>query len=115
MKKFSTYLLVMFMIVFWIIRIIITLASQLGKDFMGMVPINEPFEIAILFATLFLIPFSSLDIFVTNKSSPTNCILFPNLFVNSFQPSQSSSAKPSSIEYCLLLLLLQLFLQHFLQ
>ena len=52
MKKFSTYLLVMFMIVFWIIRIIITLASQLGKDFMGMVPINEPFEIAILFATL---------------------------------------------------------------
>ena len=52
MKKFSTYLLVMFMIVFWIIRIIITLASQLGKDFMGMIPINETFEIAILFATL---------------------------------------------------------------
>lgn len=52
MKKFSTYLLVMFMIVFWIIRIIITLASQLGKDFMGMVPKNETFEIVILFATL---------------------------------------------------------------
>lgn len=52
MKKFSTYLLVMFMIVFWIIRIIITLASQLGKDFMGMVPMNETFEIAILFGTL---------------------------------------------------------------
>ncbi|MBQ2937996.1 MAG: hypothetical protein IJE05_03850 [Clostridia bacterium] len=52
MKKFSTYLLVMFMIVFWIIRIIITLASQLGKDFLGMVPINETFEIIILFATL---------------------------------------------------------------
>lgn len=52
MKKFSTYLLVMFMIVFWIIRIVITLASQLGKDFMGMVPINEGFEIAILFGTL---------------------------------------------------------------
>ena len=52
MKKFSTYLLVMFMIVFWIIRIIITLASQLGKDFLGMVPMNETFEIAILFATL---------------------------------------------------------------
>ena len=52
MKKFSTYLLVMFMIVFWIIRIIVTLASQLGKDFMGMIPINETFEIAILFATL---------------------------------------------------------------
>lgn len=52
MKKFSTYLLVMFMIVFWIIRIVITLASQLGKDFMGIVPINEGFEIAILFGTL---------------------------------------------------------------
>lgn len=52
MKKFSTYLVVMFMIVFWIVRIIITLASQLGKDFLGMVPQNEIFEIAILFATL---------------------------------------------------------------
>lgn len=52
MKKFSTYLLVMFMVVFWIIRIIITLASELGKDFMGVTPINEEFEIAILFATL---------------------------------------------------------------
>ena len=52
MKKFSTYLLVMFMVVFWIIRIVITLASELGKDFMGITPINEVFEIAILFATL---------------------------------------------------------------
>ena len=52
MKKSSTYLLVMFMVVFWIIRIIITLASELGKDFMGVTPINEGFEIAILFATL---------------------------------------------------------------
>ena len=52
MKKFSTYLLVMLMIVFWIIRIIITLSSQLGKDFLGIVPQNEILEIAILFATL---------------------------------------------------------------
>lgn len=52
MKKFSTYLLVMFMVLFWIIRIVITLASQLGRDFLGMVPINESFEIVILFATL---------------------------------------------------------------
>ena len=52
MKKFSTYLLVMFMIIFWIIRIIVTIMSQIGKDFWGMVPINETFEIAILFATL---------------------------------------------------------------
>lgn len=52
MKKLSTYLLVMFMIVFWIVRIIVTLASQLGKDFLGMVPMNEIFEIVILFGTL---------------------------------------------------------------
>ena len=52
MKKFSTYLLVMFMIIFWIVRIVVTLMSQLGKDFMGMVPMNETFEIAILFVTL---------------------------------------------------------------
>lgn len=52
MKKFSTYLLVMFMIIFWILRIAVTLMSQFGKDFMGMVPMNETFEIAILFATL---------------------------------------------------------------
>lgn len=52
MKKFSTYLLVMFMIIFWIVRIAVTLMSQFGKDFMGMVPMNENFEIAILFATL---------------------------------------------------------------
>lgn len=52
MKKFSTYLLVMFMIIFWIVRIAVTIMSQMGKDFMGMVPMNETFEIVILFATL---------------------------------------------------------------
>lgn len=52
MKKLSTYLLVMFMIIFWIVRIIITISSELGKDFMGMKPMNEIFEIIILFATL---------------------------------------------------------------
>lgn len=52
MKKFSTYLLVMFMIIFWIIRIAVTIMSQMGKNFLGMVPMNETFEIAILFATL---------------------------------------------------------------
>lgn len=52
MKKFSTYLLVMFMIIFWIVRIVVTLQFEFGKDFLGMVPMNETFEIAILFATL---------------------------------------------------------------
>lgn len=52
MKKFSTYLVVMFMIVFWIVRIVVTLASQFGGSFLGMVPMNEAFEIGILFGTL---------------------------------------------------------------
>lgn len=52
MKKFSTYLLVMFMILFWILRIIITVMAQLGKDFIGVVPIDETFEIILLFAFL---------------------------------------------------------------
>lgn len=55
MNKFSSYIVVMLMIVFWIVRIIITLASELGKDFMGIVPINESVEIALLFVTLLCI------------------------------------------------------------
>ena len=52
MKKFSTYLLVMFMILFWILRIVITLMAQLGQDFMGVVPIDMSFEIVLLFTFL---------------------------------------------------------------
>ncbi len=52
MKKFSTYLLVMFMIMFWILRIIITITAQFGKSFWGMVPINNTFEVVLLFAFL---------------------------------------------------------------
>lgn len=52
MKKFSTYLIVMFIIVFWILRIIITLAAQFGGSFLGVVPTNETMEILVLFATL---------------------------------------------------------------
>ena len=52
MKKFSTYVLVMFMILFWILRIIITIMAQLGQDFMGITPINMTFEVVLLFAFL---------------------------------------------------------------
>ena len=52
MKKVSTYLLVILMIFFWVSRIIVTISSELGKDFMGVQPINEKYEIIILFATL---------------------------------------------------------------
>ncbi len=35
---------------------------------------------------------------VTKRSSPTSWIFEPMVFVRSFQPSQSSSARPSSME-----------------
>lgn len=40
------------MVMFWVFRIIVTLASQFGDSFMGVVPMNITFEIAILFAFL---------------------------------------------------------------
>ncbi len=52
MSKFSTYLLLMFMIIFWLLRIVITIMAQLGKDFMGIVPINQTFEVVLLFLFL---------------------------------------------------------------
>ena len=52
MKKLSTYLLVMFMVMYWVLRIIIALAAELGKDFIGITPINSTFEIVLLFAFL---------------------------------------------------------------
>ena len=53
---------------------------------------------AIELADFSIIPFLNLSVLVTNKSSPTSWTLFPNSLFNSDHPSQSSSAKPSSIE-----------------
>src|SRR5204863_3903576 len=50
------------------------------------------------------IPCCILCSFVTNKSSPTSWHLLPTVSDRFFQPSQSSSAMPSSMEamgYCL--------------
>src|SRR5699024_10829634 len=46
----------------------------------------------------FSIPSANFSVFVTNKSSPTNCTRSPIRSVNSWWPSQSSSSNPSSIE-----------------
>lgn len=45
------------------------------------------------------IPFFSRFVLVTKRSSPTSWILFPSSFVIYFHPSQSSSSRPSSMEY----------------
>ncbi len=54
-------------------------------------------------ATPSRIPRLSRCVFVTNRSSPTSWIFFPKASVMIFQPAQSSSAMPSSMEmmgYC---------------
>ena len=55
-------------------------------------------------ATPFSMPSLRMALLVQNKSSPTNSILLPRVSVSFFQPAQSFSAKPSSMEmmgYCL--------------
>lgn len=52
MKNFSTWILVMFMGMFWILRVIVALAAQMHWDIAGMVPLNEQMEIILLFVVL---------------------------------------------------------------
>ena len=57
MKKLSTWILVMFAVMFWGFRIIVTITHQLNIDFGGIVPINENLEIVLLFIVLFSLIF----------------------------------------------------------
>ncbi len=52
MKNFSTWMLIMFMAMFWILRIIIALTYELGIDFGGLQPFNQTMEIILLFVVL---------------------------------------------------------------
>ena len=52
MKNFSTWLLVMFMGLFWMFRIGVALMTQAGKDFGGVVAFNETLEIILLFVVI---------------------------------------------------------------
>ena len=52
MKNFSTWLLVMFMVMFWIFRVMVTLTAEFGLDLGGFTPINKEMEIILLFVTL---------------------------------------------------------------
>ena len=52
MRNFSTWLLVMFMGLFWIFRIGVALMTQAGKDFGGVVAFNETIEIILLFVVI---------------------------------------------------------------
>lgn len=52
MKNFSTWMLLMFMIMFWLFRIVVAITAQLGMDFGGIVPLNNEMEIILLFVVL---------------------------------------------------------------
>lgn len=52
MKSFSTYLLTMFAILFWGLRVTVVITAEMGKDFLGVLPMNETIEIVLLFVFL---------------------------------------------------------------
>ena len=52
MKNFSTWMLVMFMIMFWVFRIIVALGAELNWDLGGLEPLNQQMEVILLFVTL---------------------------------------------------------------
>ncbi len=55
MSNFSTWLLAIFMVMFWIFRAIVALCTQYSIDFMGLTTYNFNWEVIIAFATLLCI------------------------------------------------------------
>lgn len=49
MKNFSTWMLVMFMAMFWLLRIVVAVTYELGIEFGGIEPLNQTMEIILLF------------------------------------------------------------------
>ena len=52
MKNFSTWMLVMFIIMFWIFRVLITISAELNWDMGALKPLNMQIEIILLFVVL---------------------------------------------------------------
>lgn len=52
MKNFSTWMLVMFMVMFWLFRLIVAVMPEFGLDFGGIVPLDRTIEIILLFVVL---------------------------------------------------------------
>lgn len=55
MANFSTWLLAIFMVMFWLFRAIVALCTQFSIDFLGIVTYNLNWEIIIAFGTLICI------------------------------------------------------------
>ena len=52
MRNFSTWLLIMFMAMFWVFRIIVAVTTEFGLDFGGVVALNMQMEVILLFVAL---------------------------------------------------------------
>ena len=52
MKNFSTWMLVMFMVMFWLLRIVVAFTYEMGNSLAGIEPINQTMEIILLFVVL---------------------------------------------------------------
>lgn len=50
--KFSTMLLIMFGVMFWISRIVVAIVTQMGIDLVGIVSWNLTYEIILIFVTV---------------------------------------------------------------
>ena len=55
MSNFSTWLLTIFMVMFWIFRAIVALCTQFSIDLLGIVSYNFEYEVVICFITLLCI------------------------------------------------------------
>lgn len=56
MKNLSSWLITMFVIMFWILRVIVAVTGSMGMDFL-LKPIDVNVEVTLLFVVLILVPF----------------------------------------------------------
>ena len=52
MKKFSTWMIVMFIVMFWIFRLIMAVSAELNWEMGALKPLNTQLEIMLLFVVL---------------------------------------------------------------
>ena len=52
MKNFSTWLLICFMGMFWILRLVAAVSNELGQEIAGLTVLNMNLEVVLLFTTL---------------------------------------------------------------
>ena len=57
MKNFSTWLLVMFVVMFWAFRLVVAFTYELAIDFGGVIPLDMKTEVILLFLVLVCLGF----------------------------------------------------------